>query len=176
MQQGIYESQLFVALTTIRLYRQTLHMKKDPYPFDISPNYWLYQVRIKSDAVLRKAFQAAGHDLTPEQWSVLARLYEDEGMNQCQLGEKTLKDRHNVTRILNRLEKKGLIERRRSPGDNRSFRIYLTKEGRKVERKLSSITLGQGKLRYKGMSGKEIQLLKSLLEKVLKNLGEFLSR
>ena len=36
--------------------------------------FWVYRTYIQSVAVLRRAFQAAGYDLTPEQWGVLARV------------------------------------------------------------------------------------------------------
>jgi MarR family transcriptional regulator, organic hydroperoxide resistance regulator len=151
--------------------------KVDPFPFDTSPSHWVYRVRMKADAMLRKIFQDAGYvDMTPEQWSVMARLYEIEGMNQCQLGEKTLKDRHNITRILNRLEKKSLIERRRCAGDNRSFRIYLTETGRRVERELSALALGQRRYRYKGMSAQDLEVLRELLQKLFRNIEDYLAQ
>ena len=157
--------------------KKTPVKKVDPFPFDISPSHWVYRVRMKADAMLRKVFQDAGHvDMTPEQWSVMARLFEQEGMNQCQLGEKTLKDRHNITRILNRLEKKGLIERRRCAGDNRSFRIYLTATGRKTERELSALALGQRGFRYKGMSDQDLEVLRELLKKLYRNIDDYLAQ
>ncbi len=155
--------------------KKTPVKKTAAFLFEDSPSYWVYRIRIKADAALRKAFQEAGYDLTPEQWSVLVRLCEEEGMSQCRLGEKTLKDRHNMTRILNRLEKKGLIERRRCAGDRRSFGIYPTETGRKAEANLSRIVLSQRPFRYKGVSEQDLLVLKRVLQRILKNLDEYLS-
>jgi len=149
-------------------------MKKVAFSFNESPFYWIYRIHIRADAALRRAFQKNGYDITPEQWSVLARLFENEGMNQCQLGEKTLKDRHNITRILDRLEKKGLIERRRCLEDKRSFKIYLTDTGRKTERKLSMIVVDQGNFRYNGVRENDLLALKKTLVRILDNLEEYL--
>uniref|UniRef100_I2PYV9 Transcriptional regulator n=1 Tax=Desulfovibrio sp. U5L TaxID=596152 RepID=I2PYV9_9BACT len=78
---------------------------------------------------LRRVFVAAGHDVTPEQWVVLYRLYESEGLTQCGLGERTVKDKTTITRILDRLEGKRLVARRRDAADRRSQRIFLTPAG-----------------------------------------------
>lgn len=145
------------------------------FPFDTSISYWIYRIRSRADIALRKAFQESGYDMTPEQWNVLARICEVEGMSQCQLGDKVLKDRHNMTRILSRLEKKGLIERRRCPDDRRSFRLYATEAGRAIERELTAVALKQRDYRYKGMSEQEIELLRGLLEQIFINIEEHLA-
>ncbi len=151
--------------------------ESDPLSFDSSPSHWVYRVRMKADAMLRKVFQEGGYvDMTPEQWNVMARLREQEGMNQCQLAEKMLKDRHNITRILHRLEDKGLIEKRRSAGDKRSFRIYLTETGRTLERKLTSLVLEHRRFRYKGMSDRDLEVLRELLQKLFKNIEDYLAQ
>lgn len=155
--------------------KKTNPEKAVAFPFDTSISYWIYRIRSRADAALRKAFQESGNDMTPEQWNVLARLCEVEGMNQCQLGDKALKDRHNMTRILNRLEKKGLVERRRCPDDRRSFRLYATDAGRAVEKELTAIALKQRDYRYKGMSEQEIELLRGLLEQIFINIEEHLA-
>lgn len=157
--------------------REYQPQESDPLSFDSSPSHWVYRVRMKADAMLRKVFQEAGYvDMTPEQWNVLARLREQEGMNQCQIAEKMLKDRHNITRILHRLEDKGLIEKRRSAGDKRSFRVYLTEKGRILERRLTALVLEHRRFRYKGMSDRDLEVLRELLLKLFKNIEDYLAQ
>ncbi|MEA4857811.1 MAG: MarR family transcriptional regulator [Solidesulfovibrio sp.] len=79
---------------------------------------------------LRRTFLAHGHDVTPEQWVVLYRLYETPGLSQAELGERSVKDKTTITRILDRLSDKDLLTRRRDPLDRRSQRIDLTPAGR----------------------------------------------
>lgn len=85
---------------------------------------------------LRRTFLAAGHDVTPEQWVVLYRLFEAQGLTQCGLGERTVKDKTTITRILDRLERKTLLVRRRDSQDRRSQRIFLTPAGEDMVRAL----------------------------------------
>ncbi|MGE4539350.1 MAG: MarR family winged helix-turn-helix transcriptional regulator [Desulfovibrio sp.] len=85
---------------------------------------------------LRRRFVAAGCDVTPEQWVVLYRLFETQGLTQCGLGERSVKDKTTITRILDRLEAKKLLVRRRDSRDRRSQRIFLTPAGEALVRKL----------------------------------------
>ena len=85
---------------------------------------------------LRRRFVAAGLDVTPEQWVVLYRLFETQGLTQSGLGERTVKDKTTITRILDRLEAKGLAARRRDAHDRRSQRIFLTPAGETLIRHL----------------------------------------
>jgi MarR family transcriptional regulator, organic hydroperoxide resistance regulator len=109
------------------------------YPIEELLLYWVYRVQTEGVALLSRRFKGAGYDVTPEQFGVLARLKVNEGMNQTQLGDRMLKDRHNMTRILSLLEARGYIERRRDGGDRRIFRIFLTESGRVVQEELAPI-------------------------------------
>ena len=82
-------------------------MDKQTIVPDESLGFWIYRIYAQASSRLRRTFQAHGYDCTPEQWGVMTRLRDEEGMNQSQLGERTFKDRHNITRILDLLEKRG---------------------------------------------------------------------
>ncbi len=69
-------------------------------------------------------------DLTSEQWVVLARLREQDGLTQNELARRILKDQANTTRILDKVERKGLVRRVDALNDRRTYLIYLTDEGR----------------------------------------------
>ena len=109
------------------------------YPIEELLPYWVYRVQTEGVALLARRFRGAGFDVTPEQFGVLARLAVEQGMNQAQLAERMLKDRPNITRILNQLEKRGYIERRRDSADKRIFRIFLTGDGRGIQGQLMPI-------------------------------------
>jgi DNA-binding MarR family transcriptional regulator len=99
------------------------------YDMESSLGYRIGLAATRIKICLRRAFMAAAHDVTPEQWVVLLRLHQCQGQSQSELGERTVKDKTTVTRILDRLERKGLAERRRDPRDRRAQRIFLTPEG-----------------------------------------------
>lgn len=104
---------------------------KAPFSYDLdnAVGYAIGHTAHRLKMGLRRAFTSQGHDVTPEQWVVLYRLYESQGLTQVDLGERTVKDKTSITRILDRLESKALAERRRDANDRRSQRIFLTAEG-----------------------------------------------
>jgi DNA-binding MarR family transcriptional regulator len=61
---------------------------------------------------------------------VLNRLWEQDGLSQAELAERTFKDPPNTARILERLERKGLIARAPDPADRRVQLVRLTEAGR----------------------------------------------
>lgn len=73
------------------------------------------------------------YNITTEQWSILLHLLEKDGVNQKQLAKKVDKDQATLVRILDILERKKLVVRKKSAEDRRSFLIYLTVEGKKLE-------------------------------------------
>lgn len=70
------------------------------------------------------------YNITTEQWSVLLSLTEEDGVNQKQLAKKVDKDQATLVRILDILERKKLVVRKKSTEDRRSFLIYVTPEGK----------------------------------------------
>ena len=82
--------------------------------------------------VLQKRFNEAGFDLTVDQWVLIDHVARNEGISQNTLAELTTKDAPTVTRILDLLVKKDLVERRMSEEDRRKFNIHLKPEGQKT--------------------------------------------
>jgi DNA-binding MarR family transcriptional regulator len=120
---------------------------------------------------LHQTFQARGLDITPEQWAVLNRLWEQDGLSQVELAERTFKDKPGTTRILNLLEQKGVVIRRRDTEDGRVLHVFLTKAGRDLKEKL--IPCAQEVLVKSGqnLSKEELSQFKRTLQKILENLG-----
>jgi len=66
-------------------------------------------------------------DLSPSQFNVLNLLLEEpEGLSQVQISRQLVMHRSNVTGLIDRLEKRGLLGRHSSPGDRRAYRVILT--------------------------------------------------
>lgn len=136
----------------------------------------VYRIHIRGMVALRRALQAKGFDITPEQLNVLAWLVEQDGMNQSQLGEKILKDRHNMTRILGLLEKKGLVQRCPDENDSRAYRLYLSDAGRAVLREVKPLYINHWREQLDGLSREDIETLRRILEHISDNLEKMLSR
>lgn len=71
------------------------------------------------------------------EYGVLAVLAEAgrHGMRMSDLAQRSLMTSGGFTRLADRLESRGLIERRRSASDGRGFEAVLTREGRALMRK-----------------------------------------
>ena len=147
-----------------------MRQKIETFSLDESLGFWLYRSHIQVSAALRQTFQDAGYDLTPEQWAVLLRLREQEGLNQSQLGEKTFKDRHNITRILKQLDKRGYIEKRHDEKDKRAFHVYLAPAGRSILKELKPIVLKHRNRVCKGFSKDDLLKIRDYLGHIVNNL------
>lgn len=112
------------------------------------------------------------YDITTEQWSLLHRLWQQDGISQTELASRTYKDLPSVTRILHKLEQKGLLVRQPSPHDSRTSLIYLTPAGREWESALNPIMASVQEKTTARLSPAEVAELKRLLLIVMENLGE----
>lgn len=83
--------------------------------------------------MVQKRFQRFldAQGLTHAGWQVLQTLGHDDGLTQRQVAERCFVTAATVTGIVDTLERDGLVERERDPGDRRLVRLRLTAEGRK---------------------------------------------
>ncbi len=96
-------------------------------PFDTSLPMSLYRTL---DAVMppfRAIFARFG--LTEQQWRVLRVLWERDRRPLLALAEATLIQAPSLVGVVDRLQRDGLVERRRSRQDRRVVRICLTRSG-----------------------------------------------
>ena len=93
--------------------------------------------------LLHRAGQCAGDifhaemkdgDLTPRQLAVLVTVAHNEGLSQTGLVDRTGIDRSTLADIVRRMQRKGLLQRRRTKEDARAYAVKLTDEGRRVLR------------------------------------------
>jgi MarR family transcriptional regulator, temperature-dependent positive regulator of motility len=73
-------------------------------------------------------------DLTPRQLAVLMTVAQNEGLSQTGLVDRTGIDRSTLADIVRRMQRKGLLQRRRTKEDARAYAVKLTDEGRRVLR------------------------------------------
>ena len=139
------------------------------YILDETSIVWLIS---KSRHLLKRKLhdELKDYDISLEQWAILSRVYRTEGCNQKKLAEMSLKDRAAVTRILNILENKELVERKNSAYDKREFLIYLTDEGYDLYTKTSEL-MSQSLHEINSIfSESELEKLGLSLNKLISNL------
>ena len=148
--------------------------KLSEFQMDQTPGYLIYLAAMRNRLVLKKVYRNTGYEITPEQLALLNRLYEKEGVTQRQLAEGTFKDNPNTTRLIDQLEKQGLVERKDHPSDRRAACLILTALGRKTRTELVQALIKLGERVYKKFSKSEkeqfIQLIRKFHESLEKEL------
>jgi Transcriptional regulators len=135
----------------------------------ISTSALISKVALHIKAELNNAFQASGTNITSEQWGVLKCLWQNEGISQSEIAEKVNKDKASVTRILDIMQKNNLITRCDDELDRRSYRIFLTAEGKSLESKLKPVVQATNQRIYQKLDEEELQQLQKLLLKLAKS-------
>lgn len=120
---------------------------------------------------LSKLMKEQGLPITPEQFSVLSYLWQKDGMQQSELALCTNRNRANVTRIIDILEREGIVERRDDDNDRRIFRIYLTKKGKSLREETAKCAAQSIKDSLKGLTKSEIEVCTQVLLKIMDNVG-----
>jgi len=106
-------------------------------PDDSYIGYMLSDVARLMRTVFDRRVRQSG--LTRAQWLVLTRLHRRPGASQTELAEMLEIDRASAGRMIDRMQRKGWIERRPDRADRRINRLHLTREARKVHTRLWAI-------------------------------------
>ena len=91
--------------------------------------------------LLRTAFDRRVRQLglTRSQWLVINRLYRHPGATQSELAEMLEVEKATAGRMVDRMEKKGWVERRPDAADRRVNRLFLTPESDLIQVQLAQI-------------------------------------
>ena len=117
-----------------------------------------------------REFLGHGLELTPEQWIVLVQLWQKDGQSQSALSELTLRDRPTMSRILDTMEKSGLVERVVDANDARSRLVKLTRHGRALEQKLVPVARQLVAGLEHGIADADLETTHRTLSRMLENL------
>src|SRR5215831_4752315 len=90
---------------------------------------------------MRKAFdrRAVGLGVTRAQWKVLFRLTRLPGLRQIELADMLDIEPITLSRIIDRLEEAGLVERVADPADRRAWRLHVTAKAQPLVVKLRGV-------------------------------------
>lgn len=98
---------------------------------EVSPGYMLWQVSMQWQKLMNQALSPL--DITHTQFVLLAALAwlskNQETISQTDIANQSNTDRMMVSKVIRKLESKGMIERKDHPSDPRAKSIKLTKEG-----------------------------------------------
>jgi MarR family transcriptional regulator, multiple antibiotic resistance protein MarR len=137
----------------------------DDYQMSESVGYLLKRSYLSLSVGLDQ--ELAPYDLTHPQFSILMILKEHNCLTAADLARATGADTGAVTRMLDRLEAKQIIQRERSCEDRRIINIQLTEAGKMVVAKMPVVAINVLNRRLQHFDAAEIDTLKTLLRKLL---------
>jgi MarR family transcriptional regulator, organic hydroperoxide resistance regulator len=116
----------------------------------------------------RAAADLASSGLTPQQYNVLwiLRSAGEEGIPTLEIGERMIERAPGVTRLLDRLQKKGLVRRRRSPEDRRQVLCWPTPRALRLLAELDRPIAESDREAIRALGRREIDTLIDLLDRV----------
>ena len=104
--------------------------------------------------------------------TILMYLLTEDGCSQREIAENCHLDVTTLSRTLDRLAEKGLLERRINPQSRRECQIFLTEEGRKTAAEVCSCFRETEKKMCSGLTEKELEALDAGICRMLENLTE----
>ncbi len=139
-----------------------------PHPVKESTGYALAKVCRAHRGTVGGLLSEVGLHVGQEM--ILIELWESDGLRGGELAERLGVEPPTVTKMIRRLESCGLVKRRQDPQDARSFRVYLTEEGRSLEGPVARCWERVEERTFAGMSVGERRNFHRLLAKVRANL------
>lgn len=119
---------------------------------------------------LNEAFTRAGADIVLEQWVILVNLQHHNDVVQGSLADMLMRDKSFMTRIVDDLESRGLVQRRRDPSDRRCWRIHLTKTGNQFVNGLMDLVVQTSRQAESGLSKAQLDSSRTVLRRMFLNL------
>jgi MarR family transcriptional regulator for hemolysin len=120
---------------------------------------------------LRKAFdrRAVGLGVTRAQWKLLFRLERHPGLRQIELADMLDIEPITLSRIVDRLEEGGLVERLADPADRRAWRLHVTARAQPLIEKLRRVADEMTADAFAGIDPKHIEIARQVLGRVREN-------
>jgi DNA-binding MarR family transcriptional regulator len=109
--------------------------------------------------------------VSPGEFGVLVLVEANPGINQTSLAKAVGADRSTMVPIIDRLERRGLLERQAMPGDRRAHALRLAKSGQERMRRFRQTVIEHEKRIAAGLSAAERAVLLDLLRR-LRQAGE----
>jgi DNA-binding MarR family transcriptional regulator len=147
-----------------------------PETFSVTKSVFRLINRVKTEALsaLDQALAADPEvselEVTAAQYVIIATLAEQEVNSSAQLCKSFSYDAGAMTRMVDRLEAKGLVQRRRCPDDRRLINLELTDAGKALFPKMKTISMGVQNRFLRGFSKTDVRQLEQYLSRILENV------
>lgn len=129
-------------------------------------------VHNRTKQYLATLFQEHGFNITPEQFLVMDALWNNGVMSQQQLAHLILKDKNSVVKLIDGLEKKGLVVRVADKVDRRQNLIEVTEYASSIKDEVKEVAIEAINHIIKDIPQEEIQTFIKVLGKMASNMNE----
>jgi DNA-binding MarR family transcriptional regulator len=135
----------------------------------------LLNIYFTGDLLKKRARQFfSAYNITDVQFNLLELLYYqadlEVGLTQQKLSRMFRVNQSNITSLIDRMEKAGLVERTDVPGDRRYYAIKLTAEGKRILEELHSTYINEVKKIMSVLTDDEMGALITSLERIREGL------
>jgi DNA-binding MarR family transcriptional regulator len=146
--------------------------KKRPASSPPRPGNAFLLAQVGAHAAARFAERVAELDLTPAQAGLLRLIAWDPGQSQQTIAGKLRTPPSRLVRLVDSLEERGLIERRRNPDDRRHYALHLTEAGTDfLRQRLATVGAAHEEEICAGLDAGERAHLQGLLERIATHQG-----
>ena len=118
----------------------------------------------------QREFDQMNLGITVDQWVLLKIIEHSNGLSQTDLAKKSIRDPASITRTLDILQKKGLIQRDPIPNNRRQYSISLTTDGSTFVHKHMDMVSRHRAKSIEGFNADELQQLKAMLLRIQENM------
>ncbi|MER2536620.1 MAG: MarR family transcriptional regulator [Rhizobiaceae bacterium] len=124
--------------------------------------------------LMRKRFEQRGaeHGLSAAQWRLLARVVKEPGVSQVRLAELLEVEPISVSRLVDRMEEAGWIERRADPADRRVRTIHPTPRSTQAFNSIKSVAGEVYEEALAGLAAEKRRTLVEGLNTIIANLAD----
>ncbi|MEO0969118.1 MAG: MarR family transcriptional regulator [Cyanobacteria bacterium J06639_18] len=131
-----------------------------------------YRVKLLSQLLARRfSERLEPYGLTPFHWIVLCCLWEEDGLSTSSIGEKLKQVGATLTGVLDRMEERDLIFRKRDSRDRRVWRIFLTDGGKELQSILPQLAIELREETMYGISHEQQEVFSQFLNLEIANLS-----
>ena len=120
---------------------------------------------------LKATFKDKKYDITLDQWAVLKSIADADHANQSYLAQATQKDPAAITRMLEILVKRDLVQRKEEKEDKRAYHVKLTRKGAGLVKRARPVIEKVYADAVKEVSDRDLSTLKRISGKVIEGLA-----
>jgi DNA-binding MarR family transcriptional regulator len=146
------------------------HYRASSYRARGSVGYLLRRVYTIMHERIEAAF--AGHGFTLMQWIVLIYVRDGLARTASDIVREFRHDSGALTRVIDQLERRGLLTRKRSTRDRRAVNLALTPKGRRTIEELLPVMVSEMNAALEPFTGAEFEQFRELLERMVDHLQQ----